>query len=150
MWIGPFFEMTSLEAQQRCLSYRAIHVETVSHNYFVLVFPNGPFRTKNSTAPESVVFCYRRSCLLSVPFSCLFFSRITSISEHSPYRFATAVANLLPVLNLLSVLFLVREGPLGCRVSHNYRAICCKNGVSHRCACVKLRAKGYRTCLEDC
>ena len=35
--------------------------------------PKGPFRTKSSTAPESVVFCYRRSFLLSVPFSCLFF-----------------------------------------------------------------------------
>ena len=35
--------------------------------------PKGPFRTKNSTEPESVVFCYRRSFLLSVPFSCLFF-----------------------------------------------------------------------------
>ena len=35
--------------------------------------PKGPFRTKNSTEPESVVFCYRRSFSLSVPFSCLFF-----------------------------------------------------------------------------
>ena len=35
--------------------------------------PKGPFRTKNSTAPESVVFCYCRSFLLSVPFSCLLF-----------------------------------------------------------------------------
>ena len=34
--------------------------------------PKGPFRTKNSTAPESVVFCYRRCFLLCVPFSCLF------------------------------------------------------------------------------
>ena len=35
--------------------------------------PKGPFRTKNSTALDSVVFCYRRSFSLSVPFSCLFF-----------------------------------------------------------------------------
>ena len=35
--------------------------------------PKGPFRTKNTTALESVVFCYRRSFLLSIPFSCLFF-----------------------------------------------------------------------------
>ena len=27
-------------------------------------------------------------------------------------------------------------------VSHNHRAICCKKVVSHRCACVKLSAKG--------
>ena len=47
--------------------------------------PKGPFRTKNSTAPESVVFCYRRSFLLSVPFPCFFFWEKTSISEHSPY-----------------------------------------------------------------
>ena len=67
----------------------------------------------NSTAPESVVFCYRRSfftlCTVFLPL----FPRKRSISEHSPYRFATAVVNLLPVLNLLSVLFLVGEGPLG-------------------------------------
>ena len=38
------------------------------------VVPKGPFRTKNSTAPKSVVFCYRRSFFsLSVPFSCFFF-----------------------------------------------------------------------------
>ena len=35
--------------------------------------PKGPFRTKNSTAPESIVFCYRRSFLLSILFSCRFF-----------------------------------------------------------------------------
>ena len=34
--------------------------------------PKGPFCTKNSTAPEAVVFYYRRSFLLSVLFSCLF------------------------------------------------------------------------------
>ena len=45
--------------------------------------PKGPFRTKNSTAPESVVFCYRRSFLPSVPFSCLFFLEKRSTSEHS-------------------------------------------------------------------
>ena len=151
-----------------------------SPSIVMVALPKGPFRTKNSTGPESVVFCYRRSFLLSVPFSCFSFGskqkgpaeqvaprvsslklcrfwvcvfpilpcrkerlpktpfrrglsgtdsggrfapgrfcslpilpRKTSISEHSPYRFAIAVANLLPVLNLLSVLFLVREGPLG-------------------------------------
>ena len=32
--------------------------------------------------------------------------------------------------------------------SHNYRAICCKGGVLHRCTCVKLSTKGgYRTLL---
>ena len=35
--------------------------------------PKGPCRTKNSTALDSVVFCYRRSFLLTVPFSCLLF-----------------------------------------------------------------------------
>ena len=48
----------------------------------------GPFRTKNNTALEAV----------SVPFSCLFLlEKITSISEHSPYRFAIVIANLVPV-----------------------------------------------------
>ena len=34
--------------------------------------PKGPFRTKNTTTLKSVVFCYGRSVLLSVPFSCHF------------------------------------------------------------------------------
>ena len=34
-----------------------------------VALPKGPFRTKNSTAPESVVFCYCHSFSLSVPFS---------------------------------------------------------------------------------
>ena len=34
-------------------------------------FPKGPFRTKNTTVLESVVFCYRRSFSQYVPFSCL-------------------------------------------------------------------------------
>ena len=32
----------------------------------------GPFRTKNIAALESVLFCYRRSLLLSVPLSAPF------------------------------------------------------------------------------
>ena len=35
------------------------------------------------------------------------------MSEHSPFRFAIAVAKSVPVLNLLSVVCLVQEGPLG-------------------------------------
>ena len=34
--------------------------------------PKGPFRTKNAMALESVLFCYCRSLLLSVPFSAPF------------------------------------------------------------------------------
>ena len=37
-----------------------------------LPHPKDPSVLKNLTAPESVVFCYRRSFLLSMPFSCLF------------------------------------------------------------------------------
>ena len=36
--------------------------------------PKGPFRTKKTTALESVVFCYCRSCWLSIPFFCFFSS----------------------------------------------------------------------------
>ena len=75
--------------------------------------PKGPFRTKNSTAPESVVFCYHRSFSLSVPFSCLFvlekqafLSPLRSVLLR-PYRIFS------PYRNSLSVVFLVREGPLG-------------------------------------
>ena len=38
----------------------------------ILTLPKGPSLTKNCTALESAVFCCRRSCSLSVPFSCLF------------------------------------------------------------------------------
>ena len=53
-----------------------------------LLLSKGPFRTKSSTALESVVLCYCCSFSLSVPFSC-------------------------PCRKSLSVVFLVREGPLG-------------------------------------
>ena len=33
--------------------------------------PKGPFRAKNATAPEFMVFCYCRRFSLSVPFSCV-------------------------------------------------------------------------------
>ena len=78
---------------------------------FLTLIPKGPFRTKDTTALESVVFCNRHFSV-SVLCSCLFFPRKPSISEHSPKRFATSVANLLPVPNSHSVVFLVREGPL--------------------------------------
>ena len=75
--------------------------------------PQGPLRTKNSTALESVVFCCCRSLSLSVPFFCLFcqekqalLSPLRSILLR-PYRI------LSPCRNSLSVVFLVREGPLG-------------------------------------
>ena len=70
-----------------------------------LLGPKGPFRTKNSTASESV-FCYRRSFLLSVPFSCLFFLEKQAL-------LSTLRSVFLSVANLLSVLFLVRKGCLG-------------------------------------
>ena len=49
------------------------NVNLLGADFLVDLLPKGPFRTKNSTAPESVVFCYRRSFSLSVPFCCLFF-----------------------------------------------------------------------------
>ena len=85
--------------------------------------PKRPFRTKNSTAAESVViFCYRRSFFTICTVVLLPFPRKTSISEHSPYYFATAVVNLVPVLNFLSVVFSVRKGPLG-----NLQQVVCNN-----------------------
>ena len=75
--------------------------------------PQGPFRTKNSTALESVVFCYCRSFSLSVPFSSLFclekqafLSPLRSVLLR-PYRIFSLYRNSL------SVVFLVRKGPLG-------------------------------------
>ena len=73
--------------------------------------PKGPFRTKNSTALESVVFCYRRSFSLSVPFSCLFclekqaFLRPLRSVLLRPYRIFS------PYRNLLSVVFLGKRPP---------------------------------------
>ena len=39
------------------------------------------------------------------------------VSKCPPQCFTIAVANLLRIVNLLSVVFLVREGPLGCRTT---------------------------------
>ena len=37
------------------------------------ILPKGPFDTKNATVPETVVFCYRGSILLSILIRCRFF-----------------------------------------------------------------------------
>ena len=49
------------------------NLSSVDPIFFLQREPKGPFRTRNSMAPESVVFCCRRSFLVSVPFSCLLF-----------------------------------------------------------------------------
>ena len=77
------------------------------------MMPKGPFRTKNTTALKSVVFCYGRSVLLSVPFSCRFFLEKQALLSTIRSVSAIAVAFFLAVVNLLSVLLLVRKGPLG-------------------------------------
>ena len=66
-------------------------------------FPKGPFRTKNSTALESVLFRHRRSFSVSVPFSCLFFlekqallSPLRSVLLR-PYRIYSPYRNSLSV-----------------------------------------------------
>ena len=61
--------------------------------------PKGPFRTKYTTAPKFVVFCYRRSFSLHVPLLL--------------GKQAFSVWNLLPVPTSLSVVFWVRHAPLG-------------------------------------
>ena len=87
------------------------NMETKS-NYLYL--PTGPFRTKNSTAPEAVVFNYHSSFLQSVPFCCLLsLEKQGFLSTLHSVFFVIAVAIYLPIVFLLSVLFLVQEGPLG-------------------------------------
>ena len=60
--------------------------------------PKGPFRTKNSTALESVLFA-------------------TAVVLQYPYRFPVIFLHVYricsPYRNSLSAVFLVREGPLG-------------------------------------
>ena len=77
--------------------------------------PEGPFRTKNSTALESVVFCYRRSfffifCRVFLPLLSrekqTFLSPLRSVLLR-PYRIFS------PHRKSLSVVFLVWKGPLG-------------------------------------
>ena len=75
--------------------------------------PKGPFRTKNATAPESVVFCHRRSFSLSVPFSCLFSLEKRGLLSALRSVLPSSVANLLPVVKSLSVAFLVRKVLVG-------------------------------------
>ena len=75
--------------------------------------PKGPFRTKNSTALESVLFCHRHRFSVSVPFSCLFFLERQALL--SPLRSVLLRPHRIcsPYRNSLSVVFLVREGPMG-------------------------------------
>ena len=70
---------------------------------FLLVLPKGRFRTTNSTAPESVVFCYRRRFLLSLPLSCLFFlvrQAFPSTLRTVCYRSSEFIRRVLWVPNL--------------------------------------------------
>ena len=76
-----------------------VYVVKVDVLFLSLKQPKGPFRTKSSTAPESVVFCYRRSFSLSVPFSrscCLekqaFLSPLRSVFLR-PYRIFSQYRN---------------------------------------------------------
>ena len=73
----------------------------------------GPFCTKNSTALESVVFCYGHSFSHSVLFSCLFC--LEKEAFLSPLRSVLLRPHRIfsPYRDSLSVAFLVREGPLG-------------------------------------
>ena len=81
----------------------------------------GPFRTKNSTALESVLFCRHRSFSVSVLFSCLFFLEKQALLSPPrsvllrPYRIC------FPYRNSLSVQFFVRKGPLGSALETVFR-----------------------------
>ena len=69
-------------------------------------------RTKNAIAMESVVFCYRGSILPSVPIRC----HCPQEEQHpSCYRGSEllSVANCYRRSDLLPVVFLVSQGPLG-------------------------------------
>ena len=96
--------------RQMCLNYRT-EIRRNLKSEFPL--PKGPFRTKNSTALESVLFCHHSSFSVSVPFSCLFSLEKQALLRPlrsillRPYRICS------PYRNSLSVLFLVRKGPLG-------------------------------------
>ena len=75
---------------------------------YITEISKGPFRTKKSTALESVLFCHRGSFFTIRTVSCLFFlekQTLLSPFRIRPYR------NYSPYRNSLSVLFLVQEGP---------------------------------------
>ena len=75
--------------------------------------PKGPFRTKNATALNSVVFYYRHSFLLSGAICCLISFKNSGFKASAVVFYYRRSTNLLRIVNLLSVVFLVREGPLG-------------------------------------
>ena len=55
-------------------------------------FPKGPYCTKNSTAVACVVFCYRRSFLLSIPFLFLENKKFWALSVAFCYRCSVFVS----------------------------------------------------------
>ena len=69
-WLSPLYSRTCNHFQS--ISVISNHCQSPSFLQSHSITPKGPFCTKNTMAPESVVFCYRRSSSLSVPFSCLF------------------------------------------------------------------------------
>ena len=91
---------------------------------FVCPKPKGPFRTKNTTTIVKIVNCYAVVFLLRPPNlvrSGPFFERknVCNSQESGVRRRCAAIVNhpavlkILRVVNLLRVVFLVREGPLG-------------------------------------
>ena len=62
------------------------------------------------------------------------FPRKQNISEHSAYRFAIVVANVVPVLNSVSVAFSIRKGPSGVGVY-----MCVYIYIKYVCVCVCTR-----------
>ena len=89
-------------------NFRSRHLVADRNPYYP---PKGPFRTKNSAALQSVLFCHCRSFSVSVPFSCLFFLEKQALL--SPLRSVLLRPYRIYSPNSLSVVFLVREGPLG-------------------------------------
>ena len=98
----------------------------------------GPFRTKNTTALESVVFCCRRTFSLSVPFSCLFSLENKHFSALS-VAFCCLRSDFTPRTDFTLRSSFSTAGPFG-ELSSSKKGSYCRNcwGRSRK----TLRAKG--------
>ena len=79
-----------------------------------LALPKGPFRTKNATALNSVVFYYRRSFLLSLAICCLPLKFIDYILNSQKYFHVTYVMDYMAITYFYSpIIFLCNGGTPG-------------------------------------
>ena len=126
-------------------THKGVRAHTHTHAHILLLMGEGKNDKRHAEMAHTNAVRYPRASILlrKGPFHIC----KTSISERPPYCFATVVANLVPMLNLLSVDILVRLPGQQSLVSENAaectRECFQRSGCSHQCSreCSSCRSR---------